>query len=61
MCSKTDRKFKPTIMKDYCTFGVSIAELQARYKRSFRMGTRTQGQKNILSVIYIYIYVYIYI
>ena len=50
MYNKTDRKVKPTIVKDYCTFGVSITELQVRYTRSFRMETRTQGWKNILSV-----------
>ena len=47
MYNKTDRKVKSTIVKDYCTFGVSITELQVRYKRSFRMETRTQGQKNL--------------
>ena len=55
MYNKTDRKVKPTIVKDYCTFGVSITELQVSYKNSVRMETRTQGQKNTLSVIYIYI------
>ena len=43
----------------------SITELQVRYKRSFRMETRTQGQRNTLSVISvsisIYVYIYIYI
>ena len=48
MYNKTDRRVKPTIVKDYCTFGVSITELQVRYKRSFRMEARTQGQKNTL-------------
>ena len=62
MYNKTDRKVKPTIVKNYRTFGVSITELQVRYKRSFRMETRTQGQKNPpLRNIYIYIYIYIYI
>ena len=64
MYHKTDRKDKPTIVKDDCTFDVSITELQVRCKRSFKMETRTQGQKNTLSVIYIYkylIYIYIYI
>ena len=61
MYNKTDRKVKPTVVKDYCTLGVSITELQGRYKRSSRMERRTQGQKNILSVIYICIHIYIYI
>ena len=61
MSNKTDRKVKPIMVKDYCTFGISITELQVRYKRSFRMATGTQGQKNTLSEIYIYIYIYIYI
>ena len=44
MYDKTDRKansFSPirVFVKDYCTFGVSIKELQAKYKRSFRMET----------------------
>ena len=56
MFNKTDKEVKLTIVKDYCTFGVSIAELQVSYKRSFRMETRTQGQKNTLSVMYIYIW-----
>ena len=60
MYNKTEKEVKLTIVKDYCTFGVSIAELQDRYKRGFRMETRTQGHKNTLSVIYIYIYIYIY-
>ena len=51
MYNKTDRKVKPTIVKNYRTFGVSITELQVRCKRNFRMETRTQGQKNPLSVI----------
>ena len=46
MYHKTDRKVKPTIVKDYCTLSVSIRELQVRYKR---MKTRTQVQKNTLS------------
>ena len=46
MYHKTDRKVKPTIVKDYCTLSVSITELQVRYKR---MKTRTQVQKNTLS------------
>ena len=50
MYNKTDRKVKLTIVKDYCTFGVSITEVQVKYKRSFRMKTGTQGQKNTLSV-----------
>ena len=45
MYNKTDRKVKSTIMKDYCTFGVSITELQVRYKRSFRMETRTERER----------------
>ena len=49
--NKTDRKVKPTIVNDYCTFGASITEVQIRYKWSSRMETRTQGQKNTLSVI----------
>ena len=49
---------EPTVVKNCRTFRVSIAEQQARYKRSFRMETRTQGQKNPLSVICIYIYIY---
>ena len=64
MYNKTDRKIKPTVVKDcWCTFSVSIKELEVRYKRSFRMETRTQGQKNTLSDIYIdtYIHIYIYI
>ena len=51
MYNKTDRKVKPTIVKNYRTFGVSITELQVRFKRSFRIETRTQGQKNSFSVI----------
>ena len=50
MYNKTDRKVKPTIVKDYCTFGVSITEVQVRYKIIFRMETRTKGQKNTPSV-----------
>ena len=53
MYNKTDTKVNPTIVNDYCTFGVSITELQVTYKRSFRMETRTQGQKNTLTYIYI--------
>ena len=49
MYHKTDRKVKPTIVKDYCTLSVSITELQVRYKRSLRMKTCTQVQKNTLS------------
>ena len=49
MYNKTDRKVKPAIVKEYCTFGFSITELKVRYKRSFRMETPTQGQKNTLS------------
>ena len=44
MYDKTDRKansFSPIriFVKGYCTFGVSIKKLQAKYKRSFRMET----------------------
>ena len=44
MYYKTDRKgniFSPIrlFLKGYCTFGVFIAELQVKYKRSFRMET----------------------
>ena len=61
MHNKTYRKVKPAIEKDHCTCGVSITELQVRYKRNFRTETHTQGQKNTLYLIYIYIYIYTYI
>ena len=57
MYIKTDRKVKPTIVKDYCTFSVSITELEVRYKRSSRMETR----KHTYAYIYIYIYIYMHI
>ena len=41
MYNKTDRKVKPAVVKDYCTLGVSITELQGRYTRSSRMERRT--------------------
>ena len=61
MYNKTERKVKSTIVKNYRTFGVSITELQVRYKNSFRKERLSQDQKNSLSVIYIYIYIYLYI
>ena len=59
--NKTNRKAKPTIVNYYCTFGVSITELQVRYKRSLRMETGTHTHIYIYIYIYIwYIYIYIY-
>ena len=44
MYNQTDRKansFSPIqrFVKGYCTFGVSITELEVKYKRSFTMET----------------------
>ena len=35
MYNKTDRKVKRTIVKDYCTFSVSITDLQVDTKEVF--------------------------